>query len=433
MRKLFTLLAIVAVMASCGDDEVVIVHTVSSINPTSGPFSTIVTITGSSFSTVPSENTVTVNGVQAVVNSATENQLVIVIPELAGTGPVSVTINGGTVVGPTFNYEYLFNVSTLAGTEGSGGLTDGTGSAAEFQGPNSLDMDGSGNIIVGDYSAIRKVTTSGVVTTVAGQATAGDVDGVGSAAQFSAVFGLKVHPDGTYYVSDEFGASKIKKVTPAGVVTTFVGSAGEGFVDGTADVAQMQYPEQLTFDNSGNLYICEWGNNVIRKVTPSGVVSVFAGDQANGGETLDGTGTAARFDRPFGIVTDASGTFYVTEGRGDVIRKITPAGVVTTFSGSGTSGDADGSAANAQFNAPYGLCIGHDGRLYIADQDNHRIRVVNSDGSVETFAGSDAGYEDGSLANAKFRDPWDIVFDPISFAYYIADENNVVIRKIQIQ
>ena len=226
--------------------------------------------------------------------------------------------------------------TTLAGSDGGGqpGQVDGTGAAAGFSANvNALATDSAGNVYVGDQYMIRKVTQAGIVTTLAGQVGSGFGNGTGAAAAFGFIYGLAVDNAGNVYVAD--GSSAIRKVTPAGVVTTLAGSnpavgITTGFVDGTGFAARFAVPRGMAIDGAGNMFVADTFNNAIRKVTPAGVVTTLAGGGPAAAGYLDATGAAARFNGPDGVSIDAAGNLYVVDGNGIAVRKVTPGGVVTT-------------------------------------------------------------------------------------------------------
>jgi sugar lactone lactonase YvrE len=271
-------------------------------------------------------------------------------------------------------------VTTLAGTPGLTASNDGTGSGASFYDPYGIGIDGSGNLYVADASndTIRKVTPGGVVTTIAGQPlVAGSTNGTGSAALFNDPVGVAVDSAGNIYVAEQ-GNFDIRKITPGGVVTTFAGTPGSvGFADGTGAAAQFNLPTGLAVDSSNNVYVADYANDIIRKITPGGVVTTIAGKGGNSGST-DGTGTAARFNVPLGITIDANGNLFVCEEKGNTIREITPAGVVTTLAGTPSlAGSTDGTGASALFNGPSGIAVDGSGNLYVDDTDNDLVREGN--------------------------------------------------------
>ncbi len=312
-------------------------------------------------------------------------------------------------------------VSTLAGTGGINGSTDGTGTAARFNFPRAITTDGA-NLYVSDNGCIiRKVViSSGVVTTLAGTAGAfGYLDGTGTAARFNGSNGLTT--DGVYLYVGEIGNNTIRMIDiSSGTVTTLAGSAGvSGSTDGIGAAARFNTPNGLTTDGT-NLYVADSNNHTIRKIVIStGVVTTLAGSAGVSGST-DGIGTSALFNFPVGITTDGL-NLYVTDD--SAIRKIViSSGAVTTLAG--TAGDprwADGIGAAARFNSPYGITA--DGTyLYVPDTFDNTIRkVVVSTGEVTTLAGSAYVYGsvDGFGSAASFYLPNGITTDGASL--YVAD------------
>ncbi len=277
-------------------------------------------------------------------------------------------------------------VTTLAGTPGSPGSSDGTGSAALFYSPFGIAVDGAGNVYVTDANndTIRKITPSGAVSTLAGSTgKPGSTNGTGSAALFNDPVGIAVDGNGNVYVSEQ-GNFDIRMITPAGAVTTLAGTAGaKGFQDGTGPAAQFNLPAGLAVDGNGNVYVADYTNSAIRKITPAGVVTTIAG-QATAPGSADGTGTAAQFYQPTGVAVDGAGNVYVCEQTNDTVRRITPAGVVTTLAGSPkVFGSANGTGAAARFTAPDGIAVDSLGNLYVADTGNDTIRKGTLSGAPQ--------------------------------------------------
>jgi len=324
-------------------------------------------------------------------------------------------------------------VTTLAGTADICGSTDGTGPAARFCLPIGVAVDGAGNVYVGDYgnSAIRKITTGGIVTTLAGTAGYGHIDDTGPAARFSDVVGMTVDGTGNIYVVDQ-GSNTIRKVTAAGVVTTLAGTMGVwGYADGTGAAARFTWPTGVALDSIGNLYVADRSNSTIRKITAAGVVTTLAGSPFVRGST-DGTGAAASFYFPSDVAVDSADNLYVADEYNHTIRKVTPAGVVTTLAGTaGVSGSSDSTGAAAQFNYPSGVAVDSSGNLYVADTGNSLIRKVTPAGYVTTLAGAAgvSGSTDGTGAAARFNHPTGLLADRAGNVY-VADTGNAVIRKI---
>ena len=326
-----------------------------------------------------------------------------------------------------FNTFFGFSqtVSTVAGT--TSGYLDGSVNIAQFKDPLGICTDNDGNIFVADRSnnRIRKIDASGTntVTTIAGSGVEGYADGIGTSAIFGAPTGICIDALGNLYVTD-FWNFKIRKITPAGIVTTLAGST-QGFANGNGTSAKFGYLEQICIDALGNLYVADAGNSKIRKITPSGTVTTVAGTTSG---YLDGAGTIAKFDYPNGICIDGNNNLYVAEYFSHKIRKITPTGVVSTIAGS-TWGFTNGQSTTAQFRYPTGIGRDTSGNLYVTDSGNNMIRKITLSGMVSTYTGSENnGYLDGSLNNALFSNPWAIHIK--NNVIYISEGGGDKIRKI---
>lgn len=220
-------------------------------------------------------------------------------------------------------------------------------------------------------------------------------------------------------------------VVPPYSINTFAGLAGSaGSANGTT-AARFNQPHDLTVDATGNVYVVEMGNDVVRKITPSGNVSTLAGLAGNPG-LVDGSGSAARFNNPWGVCLDTNGNLFVADAFNHSIRRITPGGVVTTFAGTlGVSGSADGTGAAARFNWPRDIVIDPSGNLFVADFSNHTIRMITPAGVVTTIAGRAgfAGNMDGTGTSALFNNPSTLALDPMG-NLFVAEELNHTIRKM---
>lgn len=321
-------------------------------------------------------------------------------------------------------------IALLAGALGGPGTRDGPGNTARFNRPNDVARDSVGNLYVADRvnNTIRKITFLGVTTFAGTPGQRGSADGVGSAARFAAPTGIVVDSADNVYVADSSNHT-IRKITPAGVVSTLAGGPSFGSADGTGSAARFKFPNRIAIDASGNLYVADTSNHTIRKVTAAGVVTTVAGTAGQLG-SVDGTGSAARFKLPAGIATDATGNLYVSDTNNHTIRKITPAGVVSTLAGTaGVSGSADGTGGAAQFTFPRGLATDPAGNVYVASRN--AIRRITPAGEVSTFAGmsTQIGSVDGSGNAARFSAPFGISIDATGNAY-VADTDNNTIRKI---
>ena len=329
------------------------------------------------------------------------------------------------------NFEpYL--ITTFAGTAGVVGSADGTGSAALFASPSQIAVDSANNLFIADTGnhTIRKITPAGVVTTVAGLAgSSGSKDGTGSGARFFSPIGIALDASGNLYVADNDNDT-IRKITPAGVVTTIAGSPGAvGSMDGTGSAARFSDPRDLAVGASGNIFVADTLNSTIREVTPAGVVTTFAGKAGVTG-SANGTGSAARFFQPQGLAADSAGNLYVGDTGNDTIRKISPSAAVTTLAGMAlVSGSADGTGNAARFFGPRGVTVDESGNVYVTDTINETVRKITPAAVVTTLAGLPltAGSADGSGSIARFISPQGVGVDS-TMHLFVSDTGNNTIR-----
>ncbi|HZQ46792.1 MAG TPA: protein kinase, partial [Verrucomicrobiae bacterium] len=280
--------------------------------------------------------------------------------------------------------------ATLAGQAATKGSVDGVGTNAQFNVPSAVALDGLGNVYVADTAnnTIRRITPDGTVSTLAGLAgSSGNTDGSSSSARFLAPFGIAADNAGNVYVADTAN-NTIRKITPTGVVSTLAGLAKyPGNADGTGDNARFRNPWSIAVDSAGNLYVADSSNDTIRKITPGGATGTLAGLAGSHGST-DGIGSNARFWNPEGVAVDSAGNVYVADTGNNMIRKITSNGMVTTLAGlAGSPGSADGTGSIARFSSPQGLAVDSAGNVYVADTDNSTIRKITPAGLVSTVAG----------------------------------------------
>jgi sugar lactone lactonase YvrE len=322
-------------------------------------------------------------------------------------------------------------IITFAGQPGMKGYTDGPVAQAEFRLPNNVAVDQKGNIYVADTAndVIRKITPDGRVTTLAGLARShGSADGTGPNARFWAPFGIAVDTAGNVYVADTAN-NTIRKITADGVVTTLAGLAAHpGTNDGVGPLARFRNPWSVAVDTAGNLFVADMSNDTIRRITPAGQVDTFAGQAGMIGNS-DGFGADARFDNPFAVAADSAGNVYVSDTVNNAIRKITHR-VVTTLAGlPGFAGNADGSGTDARFWSPQGLAVDSMGNIYVADTGNNLVRKITPMGVVSTIPEPSQGDELTS-GSAKLNSPGGVAVDS-SGNVYVADTDNHCIREIK--
>jgi uncharacterized protein YjdB len=289
---------------------------------------------------------------------------------------------------------------------------------------SDLTFDKDGNIYTTDSAnhLIRKITPKGIATTFAGSGKVGSTNGTGTGASFNTPLGIAIDSKGNLYVS-EFDGQRIRKITPTGVVTTFAGSGTAGSTNGTGTSASFRNPNGLAVDANDNVYVADSVNNIIRKITPSGLVTTFAG---NGIDTLkDGTGTNAGFFRPTDITIDSKGNLFVVEVYSQVVRKITPSAVVTTLS-------VTWDGIEGPFIMPVTIAIDQDDNLYVVNEFSGTIRKITPAGLMTNFAGLHGvtGKVNGIGSTATFNFPHGIAVDSEGNVF-VADSSNRLIRKIQ--
>lgn len=335
-------------------------------------------------------------------------------------------------------------VSTFAGLPGQSGYGDGSGLAVTFNNPSSIALDPAGNLVVADTgnNTIRMITPAGVVSTLAGKGgvLSGSTNGIGQKARFNAPYGLAVAGDGTIYVADSYNCT-LRKIAPTPkdgggvdyVVTTLAGTAGlKGSADGTGSAARFLVPTGLAVDGDGNVYVADYGAHTIRKVTPAGVVTTLAGLAGSAG-TANGAGSVARFNQPYKLALDANGDLLVADHGNNAIRKVLADGTVSTYAGlpgTDSAGSEDGNVSEARFRQPIALAVAA-GDVFVADSGNQVIRKIAAGTTVSTVAGSTShsGNLDGAGFEARFLAPKAAVVDSTG-VIYVSDSGNNCIRKI---
>ncbi|HZV36947.1 MAG TPA: hypothetical protein VFB72_20390, partial [Verrucomicrobiae bacterium] len=321
---------------------------------------------------------------------------------------------------------------TFAGSPGIVGSNNAVGTNALFYAPAGVAVDASSNVYVADYGnhTIRKITAAGSVSTLAGSpGISGSANGTGSSALFYEPQGVAVDSLGNVYVADTAN-DMIREITVAGVVTTLAGSAGNyGSSNAIGTNATFNSPQSVSVDSIGNVYVADTGNNLVRKITPLGVVSTIAGSGNPG--SSDGSGTNAQFWGPVGIATSSSSNLYVADYFNGTVREITPAGVVSTIAGFASNGKNDGQGIGARFSLAEAIAVDSKTNIYVADAANNTIRKISAGGSVSTYSGTSgvAGSTNSFGTNSQFNAPQGVAVDS-SGNVYVADTLNNTIRKI---
>jgi streptogramin lyase len=323
---------------------------------------------------------------------------------------------------PTFT-----TVSTYVG-DGLFGDVNGPVNVARTDSPNEITTGPDGSLYFSEIgeNKIRRISPDGIVSTFAGSGVFCYHDGPALRAQFRSPGGMVVTPDGIMYVCDALN-NKIRKIEN-GIVTTFAGSPEDahGDLDGVGQQARFYVPAEIALAPDGSLYVTDSFNSKIRKITPAGVVTTIAGSTEG---FADGPGLLAQFDHPDGIVVLDDGTIVVADTRNSRIRKISPLGVVSTFVG-GVEGYADGLGTSAKINGPMGITLAPNGTLYFSDNQNYRIRKISPSGLVTTIAGNgEYAFQDGPALQAKFNFAQGVAY--LNNAIYVCDFGNSRIRKIQ--
>jgi gliding motility-associated-like protein len=353
-------------------------------------------------------------------------------PQTFNTGAAITTVKptntGGAV--PAFAYG---QVSLLAGGTGVAGFVNATGAAARFNVPLTLTADAAGNVFVVDNvnNVVRKITSAGVVTTYAGTGAYGATNGPASQATFAQMYGIAVDASDNLYIADK-GNDLIRKVSASGVVSTVAGKADvSGFANGQDTTAIFSILLGIAVDKSDNVYVIDQGSCMVRKITPGGLVSTLAG-KFGVNVSANGPDSSATFFYPQACAVDAAGNVYVAEPYD--VRKISAAGMVTTIAGSGKAGSADGVGTAASFNSLNSISVDALGNLYVADAGNYTIRKIAPDGTVSTIAGTAGvtGSANGIGAAAQLGDGVS-AYAGNSGVVYLCDEGNSIIRKLSIK
>jgi gliding motility-associated-like protein len=350
-------------------------------------------------------------------------------------------ILGNLLIFPWFSYSQINTINTIAGIKNAPGYSGdgGAASSAHLTNPFGMCTDNTGNLYIADIGnhVIRKIDRNGIITTVAGNGTAGysGDGGPATSARFYTPRDVAVDMAGNLYISD-FSKRVVRKVNTAGIISTIAGNGTQGYTGdgGPATAAQLYHPAGLAIDHSGNLYIADDSNHVVRKVNTAGIISTFAG---NGYPWYSGDGgpaTSATMWLPSGIAVDNMDNVYITDRATSSVRKVNRSGIISTFAGNGSigySGDG-GPATAARIHAVFAIAFDNSNNAYITDNDNAVIRKIDAAGIITTFAGTpkQQGYsgDGGPALSAKLWYPVGIAADATGI--YVTDPQNQTIRKI---
>lgn len=342
----------------------------------------------------------------------------------------------GTAYGATVKFTTSATLSSVTGVvttvagSGNPGYADGTGTGAQFSNPGGMAIDAQGNIYISDTfnNRIRKMAPDGTVTTIAGNGTSGYVDGPAADAEFYAPAGLTIDAQGNIFVAD-YGNNVIREISTDGTVKTYAGNGFAAFVDGAAlKVAAFNGPAGVALDSKGNLFVADQNNNMIRKITPTGGVSLFAGALSGGYVNIQvdsASGALGGFSHPCALSFGPDGNLYIADRGNSAIRMITPGGNITTVAG--------GTSQTALVGLPAGLCLDAQGDVFITDESGRVIELTAAKNLYDLAgAASVNGFADGTGNLAQFNQPTGIVVNA-SGSIFVADYNNNRIRQVVIQ
>jgi sugar lactone lactonase YvrE len=441
--KISSTISLCSILFCCtpkDEPQIVLLPTISSFFPESGAVGTLVSISGSNFSATTGGNTVTFNGAQAEIVEATPYILRVKVPANGSTGKISIQVGTQTVTTPE-DFTYLTpmidvfdpaygNAGDVIRIFGQNFSSNASDHIVKFNGVQATVQPYTVNTNVGNelYVVVPSNISTGKVTiqigqlnatsvqdfiyqasvtvsTLAGTGVEGYADGSAQNAQFNIPTGLAVDANINIYVADSKNHA-IRRITPNGIVVLWAGDLTPGFADGLSTIAKFKNPECIAIDVAGNVYVSDGGNHSIRKIDLNGNVSTIAGNGSAG--YADGLQSSAQFNNPNGLAIDANGNIYVADGGNHCIRKITPEGLVSTLAGNGTAGNANGGGNNARFNQPYGVALNTNGDIYVSDIKNERICKVTPEGFVTTFVGVEST---SSGTTSQFPWPLGIAFD----------------------
>jgi hypothetical protein len=439
--KLFIIIIGIAFLFSCrkkDKNECPFCPVIESISPTLGRSSDTIVITGRQFGTA--DNIVKFNGTQATVITENTTRIVVLVPPNCGSGPVTVDQDAELTSSNSIDFTFLpiYTVTTLAGDTVSGS-TDGPALAgARFSTPMGIAIDNLGNIYIADGSnhCIRKIT-AGAVSTYAGQKGSSGFSNSSNplTALFNFPYGIAINSSREMFVAD-VANNAIRRILPSGTVTTFCGSATSGHADGLGTAASFAFPMGVTLFQDTILFIADFSNNEIRKCSANGFVKTISGNTVSGNR--NGKFNASSFKFPINLAIDGKNILVVDYGNIKIRSASLSDSTVNDLAGNGISGAFNSSAESSTFSGPTDIAIrtvGGRREIYIADQMNNVIRLIDSKNRVTTVIGDGApGFKNGEGVKAKFRRPFGLAFDPADNSIlYITDQGNHCVRKVVIK
>jgi hypothetical protein len=438
--KVFIIVIGIAFLFSCKkkhQDECPFCPVLESISPASGHANDTVTITGNQFGAA--RNIVKFNGTQATVITESTTRIVALVPGNCGSGPVTVDQDAELTSSNSLNFTFIskYTVTSFAGDTLSGS-TDGTAATARFSTPMGIAIDNLGNVYVADGSnhCIRKIT-AGVVSTYAGQkGTSGFSNSSNPLlALFNFPYGIAINSSREMFVAD-VANNAIRRILPSGVVSTFCGSATSGHADGTGPAASFAFPMGVTLFQDTILFIADFSNNEIRKCSANGFVKTISGSTVPG--SRNGKLNASTFKFPINVALDNKTLLMVDYGNIKIRTANLLDSTVNDFAGTGLPGAFNSRADASTFSGPTAIAIrtiGGKREVYVADQMNNVIRLIDAKNTVTTVIGDGIpGFKNGEGVKARFKRPFGLAFDPVDNSIlYITDEGNHCVRKVVIE
>ena len=442
--KILIFLVAIAYLSSCkkrDPNECPVCPVVESISPGTGHAGDTVTITGIQFGA--SGNIVKINDVVAEVISESSTLVKAKVPRNCGSGPVSVDIDDELTSNRSISFNYInkYSVTTFAGVPLSSGSTDGLATVAKFNSPKGITSDKLGNVYVADRNnnCIRKIK-AGAVSTFAGKksATGGFVNSANPlTAEFNFPYGIDINKSGELFVADLFNDC-IRKILPSGAVSTIAGTGTvPGDVDGTGTAAKFNWPTDVCIFQDSILFIADYLNNKIKRISANGTTVTLAGTGIKG--KVNGSLSSSSFFAPLSLTLFDNSSLVIVDNGNVELRGLNFIDKTTsTFAGTGTVGAFNDRTNSSTFNYPTDVAIRIiDGKreIYIADQSNNVIRLIDGNGNVTTVIGDGTpGFKNAEGIQAQLNHPYGLSFDALdNSVLYITDEFNHCIRKVVIE